>query len=68
MKTYLLICFILLFYSIYSVTEKDCKIFTESCDAHCQNYTLPSQINCNRFCFRKSIECYQRAKNGMDFP
>ncbi len=68
MKTYLLICFILLFYSIYSVTKEHCKIFRESCDAHCQNYTLPSQISCRKFCSRKSDECYRRVENGMDFP
>ena len=61
MKTYLLICFILLFYSINSITKENCEKLRDSCNAHCETYPkTPDVLNCRRFCSRKSYECFQK--------
>ena len=66
MKTYLLICFILLFYSINSVTKENCKTAVDSCNDHCETYSLiSSKINCQRYCSKAYYECVKRAESGL---
>jgi len=66
MKTHLL-CFILLFYLINSLTKENCDDFKKTCYSNCEARTLPNQVSCKRFCSNKSYECYKRAEAGLEF-
>ncbi len=63
MKTYLLICFILLFYSINSVTKENCDFVYNSCTYYCGAYPPAFQENCKYVCTKKYNECYRRAES-----
>ncbi len=63
MKTYLLICFILLFYSINSITKENCAHLNKTCTNYCGAYPPSFQENCKIGCSRKCNECYKRATN-----
>ena len=65
MKTYLLICFILLFYSISSVTKEKCQIMYEFAVRTCKdNYEIySSQLNCEKYMNIRLLACLERAKS-----
>ena len=63
MKTYLLIFFILLFYSIKSVTIEECRSYYDQCCGYCQHYKRITDLqNCRGFCFSKLGECANRSR------
>ncbi len=65
MKTYLLIYFILLFYSISSVTKEECQQNYEIAMLTCKNnYEIfSSQLNCEKFMNIRLLGCLERAKS-----
>ena len=68
MKINLLICFILCFYSINSVTLEACGSSYEKCKANCDianNRTFSENKNCRNFCSSKFNECARRAEKGV---